>query len=195
MISRFYATPAKSEPAPIDQPEWLFKEPQHTLPPLQRACSVLALCPAQVGCSKNWRNCSKKVTQGRIPHDTMHVKVTCEGRIPSRTLGRTCKEKRPLEIALKYLSIFQKHFIRTNLACCDINVSHAADKSGEDKDATSDEVDVTPSQSAAVCAALASAITWKLISEGRHIYFHSLFLFNSYLCTKSSLKGLSERLN
>ena len=43
---------------------------------------------------------------------------------------------------------------------------HAADKSGEDKDAASDEVDVTPSQSAAVCAALASAITWKLISEG-----------------------------
>ena len=42
---------------------------------------------------------------------------------------------------------------------------HAADKSGEDKDAASDEVDVTPSQSAAVCAALASAITWKLISE------------------------------
>ena len=72
---------------------------------------------------------------------------------------------------------------------------HAADKSGEDKDAASDEVDVTPSQSAAVCAALASAITWKLISEGGHTYFHSLFLFNSYLCTKSSLKGLSERLN
>ena len=44
---------------------------------------------------------------------------------------------------------------------------HAADKSGEDKDAASDEVDVTPSQSAAVCAALASAITWKLISEGQ----------------------------
>ena len=46
---------------------------------------------------------------------------------------------------------------------------HAADKSGEDKDAASDEVDVTPSQSAAVCAALASAITWKLISEGAHL--------------------------
>ena len=75
-------------------------------------------------------------------------------------------------------------------------MSHAADKSGEDKDAASDEVDVTPSQSAAVCAALASAITWKLISEGGvPTYFHSLFLFNSYLCTKSSLKGLSERLN
>ena len=192
MISRFYATPAKSEPAPIDQPEWLFKEPQHTLPPLQQACSVLVLCPAQVGCSKNWRNCSKKVTYGRIPHDTMHVKATCEGRIPSRTLGRTCKEKRPLEIALKYLSIFQKHFIRTNLACCDINVSHAADKSGEDKDAASDEVDVTPSQSAAVCAALASAITWKLISEGGHITFTH---FSFSIVTKSSLKGLSERLN
>ena len=27
MISRFYAQLAKSEPAPIDQLEWLFKEP------------------------------------------------------------------------------------------------------------------------------------------------------------------------
>ena len=107
MISRFYAAPAKSEPGPIDQLEWLFKEPQHTLPPLQQACSVLALRHAQVGCSKNWRNCSKKVTYGRIPHDTMHVKATCEGRIPSRTLGRTCKEERPLEIALKYISFLK----------------------------------------------------------------------------------------
>ena len=51
---------------------------------------------------------------------------------------------------------------------------HAADKSGEDKDAASDEVDVTPSQSAAVCAALASAITWKLISEEGEAHLLSL---------------------
>ena len=30
---------------------------------------------AGVGCSKNERNCSKKVTYGRIPRDTMHMKA------------------------------------------------------------------------------------------------------------------------
>ena len=70
---------------------------------------------------------------------------------------------------------------------------HAADKSGEDKDAASDEVDVTPSQSAAVCAALASAITWKLISEGGTPTF-THFSFPIFTFASLILKGLSERL-
>ena len=80
MISRFYAPPAKSEPGPIDQPEWLFKEPP-ALPPVWvgNVTNYIELYNtvygARVGCSKNRRNCSKKVTYGRIPCDTMHMRA------------------------------------------------------------------------------------------------------------------------
>ena len=34
---------------------------------------------ARMGCSKNRRNCCKKVTYGRIPRDTMHMKAIHRG--------------------------------------------------------------------------------------------------------------------
>ena len=72
---------------------------------------------------------------------------------------------------------------------------HAADKSGEDKDAASDEVDVTPSQSAAVCAALASAITWKLISEGERGGTPTFTHFSFSIFTFAPRAALRDYLN
>ena len=43
--------------------------------PITLCCTIQCTVHARVGCSKKQRNCSKKVTYGRIHRDTMHMKA------------------------------------------------------------------------------------------------------------------------